>query len=180
VGISRTEDGADQLIGLPIEDQERMEHVLPEVAVIATPLLLPVGGIIRAVEVKQDVVWNAVGGALRNVELDQPMSQVIAGTPINVVLEAGEGGLTSEVGIVLELAATDKLQERIMAKGIRVVLVLVATRDLEDALTDQRMMDGTAAPIRNDAGKRGAEAKGVIGCLQPQKTTITGQGAKVK
>jgi hypothetical protein len=71
MGIARSEDGTDQLVGLPIEDQQWVEHVLAEVAMVAAPFLFTMCRIIRAIKVEQDVVRHTAGGAFLDVELNE-------------------------------------------------------------------------------------------------------------
>ena len=71
MGIPRSEDGTDQLVGFSVKDEQWMEHVLPEVAMVAAPFLLAMRWIIRAVEIEQDVVGNTAGGTFLHIELDQ-------------------------------------------------------------------------------------------------------------
>ncbi|GAC1527108.1 MAG: hypothetical protein NVS2B16_35220 [Chloroflexota bacterium] len=42
------------------------------------------------------------------------------------------------------------------------------------------MANGALAPVRNDASQGRTQAKGSIGCLEPQEATVAGQRAKVK
>ena len=48
------EDRRDQLVGLAIEDEEWVIHVLAEVAVIALPFLLPMHRVVRPIQIEQD------------------------------------------------------------------------------------------------------------------------------
>jgi hypothetical protein len=62
--------------------------------------------------------------------------EFITGTTVDVVLQARERGLTGEIGIIVETATAHQLQEGITPQGIGIILVLVATGDLKDALAD--------------------------------------------
>src|SRR5579884_1360925 len=77
-----------------------------------------------------------------------------------------------------QYAAAHQLQEGIAAERLRIVLVLVATGDLEDPLPHQRL-DGmghrSMAPLRDVRSQGGTQTKGGIGFREPDQAAITGQ-----
>ncbi len=44
VGVARPQECTDQMTALAVEDEKRMVHVRPVIAVVVTTLLIPVGG----------------------------------------------------------------------------------------------------------------------------------------
>ncbi len=172
-----TQDGRDELAGVAIEDQERVIHVLAVEAVVGDPFLLAMRGIIGAIQIEDDVRWDPVALPLLEIELHQRHGEPVAGFDVDGILQPGEGGLTRQISPV-RTAATDQLQEWIRAEGIGIILVLIATGDLEDTLTDQSlqgMPDGAMAPFRNLLGKGGTEVEGGIGLREPAETAVGGE-----
>ena len=133
-GPCRAQHGRDELARVPIEDQQRVVHVLAVVAVVGPPLLLPMGRIVRAVQIQQDVGGHARLLPLAQVDLPQRLGQPVAVPSGEAVLQAGEGGLAGQVGIALRQPATDQLQQRIAPQGVGVVLVGVAGGNLVQPL----------------------------------------------
>jgi hypothetical protein len=52
---ARSQDGGDQLVGLAVKDQQGVVHVLLVVPVIGTAFLLPMGRIVGAVQIEDQV-----------------------------------------------------------------------------------------------------------------------------
>jgi predicted Zn-dependent protease len=70
-----------------------------------------------------------------------------------------------------------------MAQGIGVVLILIATGDLEDALADERfqgMLAGAFAPLGNEGGDEGAQAERMICLGQPGQAAIGRKAAAIE
>ena len=70
-----------------------------------------------------------------------------------------------------------------MAQGIGVVLIRIATGDLEDALADeglQRMLAGAPAPLRHKARDEGTQAEGGVRFSQPGQATIGREATAVE
>jgi hypothetical protein len=183
VGIAGAQHGGDELAGVAVEDQQRVIHVLAEVAVVGRAFLLAVGGIIGAVTVQQDVLRHAITCPLAEVDLKERPGQPVAGPRIDSVLQAREGGLTGEVRGTVRQAATHQLEQGVRAQRIGIVLVFVPTGDLKDALADegvQRVLHGAAAPLRDEAGERGAQLQGGLGFGEPRQSAIGGQASAVE
>ena len=83
--------------GLPVEEQQRVIHVLPVVAMIGTPFLLPMGPIIRPIQIEDDVGRDAVPLPLAQIQLPQRYRQTVAALPIDRVLEARQSRLTGQI-----------------------------------------------------------------------------------
>ena len=100
---------------MPVEDQQRVVHVLTVIAVVGAALLLAVGGVVGAVQVEQDVGRHATSGALPLLKVDrhQRLAEPVAGTPVDGVLQPGEGRLAGQVGPILGRPTADQLQERV-------------------------------------------------------------------
>ncbi len=70
-----------------------------------------------------------------------------------------------------------------MAQRVCVVLVVVATGDLEDALAHQRlhrMLDRSPPPVLYLAGQGSTQPQSGVGLGNPGQTTIRGQATGVK
>ena len=93
MGIAGPQHGRDQLIGVAIEEQQRVIHVLPIVGMVGGAFLRAIGWVIRAIQVQQDARGHPVALALPQIELDQGDGQPIAGAAVHGVVEAREGGL---------------------------------------------------------------------------------------
>jgi hypothetical protein len=78
VGGARAQDGGDELAGLPVEDEQRVVHVLPVIPMIGAPLLLPMRRVVGAVQVEDDVRRHAVALALAQIDLPQRLGQPVA------------------------------------------------------------------------------------------------------
>ena len=115
-----TQHDRDELIGLPLEEQERVVHVLLIIPVIGVPFLVAVRGIIGAIGIDQDVGGTTRLLVLSEVDAKKHLSQAVAGLVIDRVLEAGERGLTGEVGSVGQ-ATADHREEGIRAQRIGIV-----------------------------------------------------------
>jgi hypothetical protein len=75
-------------------------------------------------------------------------------------------------------ATADELEQRIASQGIGVVLVLIATGNLQEALAQQkreRMTDRTAPPVADLGGKCAGQAQAVVGACAPDESPIRGQ-----
>ena len=68
---------------------------------VGGPLLMSIGGIVGAVDVQQEGRQRAAVLARPQIDLNQCMSQAQANRPSRGVLQAGEGGLTGQIGSTL-------------------------------------------------------------------------------
>ena len=82
------------MAGVAIEGQQRMVHMLPIVAVVAHAFLLPMGRIIRAVEVQDNPARGARAAAFPDVQLDQRGRELFDPVAVDRILQPGEGRLT--------------------------------------------------------------------------------------
>ncbi len=105
------QDGRDELLGVAVEDEQRMVDVLAVVAVVGAALLIAVGGVVGAVEVEQDALGRAGVLALAQVEQGKRLSQTDAGVAVDRVLHPGEGGLAGEVVAVDGALSAGQLEE---------------------------------------------------------------------
>ena len=175
--------GQNQMIGVAIEDQQRMVHVLPIVGMVGRPFLRAIGRIVRPIPVQHDALGHPVALSFTEIELHQCDRQAITGAAVHGIVEAREGGLTGPGRPRMRQAATDELEQRVMAQGVGVVLIFVATRNLEDALADEgfeRVLTSARTPLRDIGGDERAEAEGGIRVSQPGQAAIGGAAATVK
>ena len=70
------------------------------VAVVGNALLVPMGGIIGPIQVEYDLVGEAVSPSLMEIDVQQRDGESITGFDVDRLLQAGEGGLTGEIGLV--------------------------------------------------------------------------------
>ena len=177
VAGARPQHGGDELARLPVEDQQRVVHVLAIIAMVGHAFLPAVGRIVRAIKVEHDVRGHTIALPLLQVEPDQRHRQAVARLGIDGILQAGEGGLAGQVRL-LGQASADQLEERIGAQGVGIILILVATGDLEDALAHQRLQrvtDRATAPLGDVRGQSGTQAERGIGLREPAQTAIAGE-----
>jgi len=72
------------------------------------------------------------------------------------------------------------LEQRIAAQRIGIILVLVPTGDLVEALGDQGgqiMPAASGAPVGNDGGEGGRQPQRLVGCGEPGQPAVTRQAA---
>jgi hypothetical protein len=102
--------------------------------------------------------------------------------PIHRILQPREGWLAGQVRPALGQAPTHGLQQRIGAQRVGVVLVGIATGDLEDALAHQgrQVVAGPPAPLGNARRQRCAQPQRAIGVLDPEQATIAGQASRIE
>jgi len=152
------------------------------IAMIGTAFLVAIGRIVGAIGVDEDVGGTRWLFALGEVDVEEGTGEPVTGLGIDRILEAGEGGLTSQIGITGQ-TATDQLEQGIGAQGIGIVLVLVTTGDLEDPLPDegfQGMTDGAGSPVGQVGGEGGTQSKDGISFGQPDEPAIRGELGAVK
>ena len=158
-----------------------MVHVLLIVAMVRGPLLVAMGRVIGAVDIQQDAHGWAVLLPLLQIHPQQRMRQASARLPVHGVLQPGEGRLAGQVWATLGQLATDQLEQRVAPQGVRIVLVFVATGDLEDPLPDQRRQGvpyPTVAPFGHARGQCRTDAGCLLGLQQPGQAAITGQASR--
>jgi hypothetical protein len=81
------------LVGVAVEDEQRMVHVRAVVAMVGGSFLLPIGRIVGAVEVQEDAAGRFVLPACRQVEVEQRVREAPTGVPIPRILPARQRGL---------------------------------------------------------------------------------------
>ena len=116
-----------------------MEDVLLVVAVVVGTFLLAVSRVVCGVKVQKDTRRRSVFAPLPEVELAQRFGHTQAGSGVGCILKTRDSRLACQVRVRLRQPPADQLQQRITPQGIRVVLVLVAARYLQDSLPDQRL-----------------------------------------
>ena len=99
MGGAGTQDGGDDLSCLAVADAQRVVHVLAGGAVIPTPLLRAVRGVVGAVQVEHDARRHAVPLALAQIDLAQRLGQPVAVPRRERALQAREGRLAGQVGV---------------------------------------------------------------------------------
>jgi hypothetical protein len=67
--VAGSQDGGDQVFGLTVEGQQREVHVLPVVAVVLDPFLLPEGRVVRLVQVQHHPRRRPGPAALTGVQV---------------------------------------------------------------------------------------------------------------
>ena len=91
----------DELSGVPVEDQERVEDALLVVAVVVGTFLIAVRGIVCCVEVQKDARRRTVLAPLSHIEFAQRFGHAQAGSGVGGVLKTGDGGLACQVPVRL-------------------------------------------------------------------------------
>ena len=88
---------------------------------------------------------------------------------------SGRWWLRGEISTALGQRAAHHLEQGIFAKGVRVVLILIAARYLKDALPNERaegMASSPVSPFLNALGDGFTQAQLFIHPCQPEKTTV--------
>jgi len=107
VGVARPQQSTDQVPALPVEDDQRMIHVLLVVAVanrtwLIGAFLIAVGGVCGGVEIQEHPLWSsAVFGPLSKVELEDGLGYSVATAPVGCVLKPREGRLARQISPAL-------------------------------------------------------------------------------
>lgn len=157
--------------------------MLPVVPAIGAAFLRPVRRVVRAVQIQQNLGGDACLPALTQKDRPQGLGQSVAVPGGKRVLETGEGRLAGQLGIGLRQAATDQLQERIVAQGVRIVLVGVAGGYLVEPLLQQiepRVSATAAARLRHRRGQGHAVPYLRIRLRYPAPAAVTRQTAALE
>jgi hypothetical protein len=168
------------------EDVERQVAVAVVEAREVPALLLAVHGIVRRVEIDDELAWRLVVG-LHHQRHEQPLDRgrIVGDLVIGVcadlgrVLQAIERRLAGErgaIGALRRQCSGENAEHRIVAQPVVVDEVLVAERDAENALADQRWnsVDGGVgiAAIPEALRQTRHEADRLVGLTEKQRTGI--------
>lgn len=173
------------MLGVAVEDEQGVIHVLAVVAMIGRALLVAVGGVVGAVTVKENAPWRPVLAPLRQVEPGQGTGNTMTALAAGAVFQAGQSGLAGQVVTGIGQLAADELEQGVRAEGIGVVLVLVAAGHLENTLPDQLLQAvaraaGVFAPIPEAVGEGGADTQLSINLAKPGQAPIGGETPTVE
>jgi hypothetical protein len=111
------------------------------------------------------------------------MRQAHAGMAVDRVLQARHGRLTGQIRIALGAPATDQLEQGVRAQAVRVILILVAAGNLEDALADQSregVVDVRPSPLGDTDSEGRADAQVLLRLGQPGQPTVRGETSPIK
>jgi hypothetical protein len=175
VGVARPEERRDEVSAVAVEDEQRMVHVLAVIAVVIRTFLFSVGGIIGRVEVQKHSLWGAVLFSSREVEFEEDFGYPVARVSCRCVLHPTDGRLTRKDSSTLGKRATHQLEQRIFSKSVRVVLILIATRNLKDALPNERDKGVPSSPLsllRHVFGDGLAQAQLGVHPRKPQEPAV--------
>src|SRR5690349_10866030 len=132
-----TQTGSQQTAGMPLEDQQRVIHVLVVGAIEEAQLLLSVGGIVGGIDIEQDF---AALPNLLSAEADEGIEAAIVSadelTGRGRVFPATKSGLRTQR--LAQRLIGEQLEDRIMAETIGIIGVFVAGHDLVQPLPQQR------------------------------------------
>lgn len=121
-------------------------------------------------EIEREVGRHAVPLALTQVDRQQGGGKPRAGVAVDRVLQPGERRLAGAISARLGQAPADKIEERVGAEGVGVVLVRIAAGDLDHALAHQRlqrMANLAPPPLGHSGGGGGTQAERRRGFGQP-------------
>jgi hypothetical protein len=130
-GRATAQTGCQQTAGMPLEDQERVIHVLVVGSIEEAQLLLSVGGIVSGIDIEQDfaALLNLLSAeAYEGVEPAVVRADDLAGR--GRVFPATESLLGTQ-GLTQGLIG-EQLEGRIMAETIGIIGILVAGHNLVD------------------------------------------------
>ncbi len=122
--------------------------------------MVAVGRIVGRVEFQEDPLGSSALAPLSHVELPERPSDAQASPSVGGVLKTRDRRLARQVPLGLWQRAASQLEQSVVPKGIRVVLVLVTARYLKDPLADQphqRMSHRRAPPLGDVRGDRFAQ-----------------------
>ena len=155
-----------------------MIPVLLIVPMIARSFLRAMRWIVGGIAVQQNPLWHAIGPALAQRERAEGQGDSVTITRRDRVLQAGEGRLAGAEGVGLRQPSADEFEQGVVAEGVSVVLVFVATGDLLDALANQhrkRRGAGFTSPVRDMGGDLGTDTAFRVGSGQPCQPTVRGE-----
>jgi hypothetical protein len=117
------------------------------------------------------------------MELEKRFCHQVAGASRNRVLKPGDGGLGSQLPSTLGQRTAHQLEQGVFAKGVRVVLVLVTARYLEDALLEERhqgVVSFPLSPFWDVLGHGLAQAEFFVYFGEPEQPAIGGEPPTVE
>src|SRR5829696_3237645 len=183
MGVSRPQKRRDEVPAFSVEDDQRMVDVLPIVAVVVTVFLFSVDGICGCIEVQKHFLRSAVLPSLVQVAFEEDLGYLAARAPGGRVLHPTDGRLAGEIGAALRQRAAGELEQRVFPQEVGVVLVLIATRYLKDALADERKQ-GVAplprSPLGYAFGYGLTQSYLAIHLSQPEKPAVGGDASSVE
>lgn len=91
------------------------------------------------IQVEQHTCRHTSPFPFAQVQLAQGHRQPIAAPAIDRILQTGEAGLAGQGGATDRQPATHLFEQRIVAQGCRIILVIVATGNLVEPLLDERL-----------------------------------------
>jgi len=147
MGVSRPKHTGHGKTRQAIKDQKGMVHVLVIIAMKEAQLLMPVGGIIGRIDVKNDHISRTRMGL--KIQRKEPVTETPQVPPSDPVFKTTKRGLGGKIPRCLRKSSRRNLQSRITAKGRRIVGVLIAHGNGEDPLPQQGpqlMNDSTRIP----------------------------------
>ena len=138
-------------------------------------LLLPVGGVVERIDVQRQSCRRPV--ERRDELIDQEILQPEEGSDIDGVLETRQRGLTGQLGIV-HRAVAEKLEDRIAAQHVVIVLIGVAGQNSIDAHArhlQERVIDvAGGAAITECFGELPRQPDVIIELTKGQQPSIAG------
>ena len=135
-----------------IEHHDRLKAVFIVMGVEQTQLLAAMHGVEGVVDVEHDAARH-LAEALAIV-IDHGTAHAQQGARVRQVLQARDGGLRAQIGIVRQ-AAHRQLEHRVAAQAVGVVAVLIARRDHQHADADNLVqIRASPAGDRADRGCR--------------------------
>lgn len=131
-----SKDSRDELIGVTVKDQQRMDHVLLGVAIIGNTFLVAMCRIVGPIEVEHDPLWSPCASSFLQGAVDQGQGQAVTGFIVRGVVQPREGGLTGKISLIGETTAY-QLQERIVPEAVGIALIFIPAGNLENPRTNE-------------------------------------------
>ena len=119
VSVSRPKHTGHGETRQAIKDQKGMVHVLVIIAMKEAQLLMPVGGIIGRIDVKNDHISRTRMGL--KIQRKEPVTETPQVPPSDPVFKTTKRGLGGKIPRCLRKSSRRNLQSRITAKGRRIV-----------------------------------------------------------
>lgn len=181
MGVTRPKTSRKQTARVPLEEKQRVVHVLAILAVEEGKDLLAVAGVVRGVAVQKDLLRDlSFAVAVLKEPLKMEISKPHDALPVGVILQSRERGLGGQgVGF-----SHNGGEGGIGAKRVRIVTVFIACGDLVDPLAKHLMgmvlNEIRVAPVVKQSPELFGERKLPVKLSQQQQAWIGSDLAAVK
>jgi len=158
---------------LAVEHHDGLEAILVVVRIEQAHLLLAVHGVERVVHIQHDPARHLTKG--RAVEVDHGSTYAQQRARVGQVLQARDGRLRAQRRLAFQ-PRHGELEHRVRAQPVRIVAVLVARRDHQQAKADdlvETMHDALRIARVREAGRQSSgHVEALLHLAQHQQPTV--------